>query len=77
MCSHRPIASPSSSTTHQATCDAHRGGPHRPDEGRSKNRRIAVVVLPEELGTADLPKPEPLLPAGGAPEPKPAGPALP
>lgn len=46
-------------------------------EGRSKNRRIAVVVLPEELGTADLPKPEPLLPAGGAPEPKPAGPAVP
>ncbi|MEI6355937.1 MAG: OmpA family protein, partial [Verrucomicrobiota bacterium] len=50
---------------------------NRTAAGRSKNRRIAVVVLPEELGTADLPKPGPLLPAGGAPEPKPAGPAVP
>ena len=25
-------------------------------EGRAKNRRIALVVLPEELGAADLPK---------------------
>jgi chemotaxis protein MotB len=28
-------------------------------DGRAKNRRIAVVVLPEELGAGDLPKPSP------------------
>jgi chemotaxis protein MotB len=27
-------------------------------EGRSRNRRIAVVVLPEEIGAADLPRPQ-------------------
>ena len=29
-----------------------------PPEGRAKNRRIAVVVLPEELVGTDLPKPK-------------------
>lgn len=33
-------------------------------DGRAKNRRIALVVLPEELGAADLPKvPAPVPPA--------------
>ena len=40
-------------------------------EGRARNRRIAIVVLPEELGSADLPRPKPAEPA------KPAKPAEP
>ncbi len=37
--------------------------PNDAPEGRARNRRIAIVVLPEELAAADLPKPKP------APEP--------
>ncbi|MBM3901501.1 MAG: chemotaxis protein MotB [Verrucomicrobia bacterium] len=39
--------------------------PNDAPEGRARNRRIAIVVLPEELAATDLPKPKP------APEPAP------
>ena len=43
-------------------------------EGRAKNRRIAVVVLPEEIVVGDLAKPAPTLtPTGGAAAAVPAG----
>ncbi len=47
--------------------------PNDAPEGRARNRRIAIVVLPEELAATDLPKPKP------APEPAldPATPAAP
>ena len=42
-------------------------------EGRARNRRIAIVVLPEELGSADVPKAKsgPQKTAGEAPESEP------
>jgi chemotaxis protein MotB len=33
--------------------------PNDSPEGRARNRRIAIVVLPEELAPGDLPKPKP------------------
>ena len=36
-------------------------------EGRARNRRIAIVVLPEELGSADLPRTKPLEPSKSVP----------
>ena len=33
--------------------------PNDAPEGRARNRRIAIVVLPEELAATDLPKPKP------------------
>ena len=41
--------------------------PNSSAEGRAKNRRIALVVLPEELAGVDVPKPAP----GPAPSPAP------
>lgn len=46
-------------------------------EGRAKNRRIAVVVLPEEFGAPERAKSRPLLPMTNAPVPVPAGQPVP
>ena len=48
--------------------------PNDSAEGRARNRRIAIVVLPEELAPGDLPKPkptgEPAAPSPSAPTPE-------